>query len=103
MSQAAETAIDKSAEWVHLAEAAGAEEGVEFPVVRVIFQDKAEDPPSDKYAVARKRTENRIKRLEEFSKMAMEVASTWRKQLQQAMPSGKAMRARNKKQKNERS
>ena len=103
MSQAAETAIDKSAEWVRLAEAAGAKEGVEFPVVRVIFQDKAEDPPSDENAQARERTENRIKRLEAFSRMATEVASTWRKQLQQTMPSVKATRARNKKQKKGRS
>lgn len=103
MSQAAETAIDKSVEWVRLAEAAGAKEGVEFPIVRVIFQDKAQDPPSDENALARERTENRIKRLEAFSKMATEVASTWRKQLRQTMASAKTSPVRNTKRKKDRS
>jgi hypothetical protein len=102
LSQAAETAIDKSAEWVRLAQAAGADEGVEFPVVQVIFRDKTEGSPSDENAKARKRAENRIARLEAFSKMSAEVVLTWRKQLQQTIPSIKTVRAKNKKQKKER-
>jgi hypothetical protein len=88
LSQAAETAIDKSAEWVRLAEAAGADEGVEFPVVRVILQDKAEDPPSDENALARERAEKRIARLEAFSKLAKSVSSGLRKQIQSVQASG---------------
>lgn len=39
LAQAAQTALDKSVEWVALAEAAGADDSVESPIIRVIVEE----------------------------------------------------------------
>ena len=78
---AAERALDRSEEWVALAEAAGADEGVEFPTIRFVSSEaellRAEDP-DDKQ---RKMIEDRIARLEGFQKISSEVVAHLRERL----------------------
>ncbi len=84
LTQAAQTTLNKSAEWVALAEAAGAEESAENLLVRMLSAEdrmlKASEP-SDR---ERERIEDRIKRLEAFAGMAMELVSELRQESQQA-------------------
>jgi len=83
LTQAAQNALNKSLEWVSLAEEAGADESGEFPLVRVMFEEdnvlKASDPDEKE----RERIEGRIKRLESFAEMAMAVVSELRKKVQE--------------------
>lgn len=83
LTQAAQSALDKSVEWVGLAEAAGADDIADFPLIRMIFEEdsmlKASDPDENQ----RKRIEVRIERLEAFVKMAMAVVSDLRQEVQQ--------------------
>jgi hypothetical protein len=70
LSEAAKVTLDKSQEWVKLAEAAGAEDGVSEIVVRFVSTDAdigREPNPSDE---ARRRLQDRIRRLESFSSTA---------------------------------
>lgn len=82
LTQAAHSTLDKSVEWVSLAEAAGADEGAEFPLIRITIEEdnmlKADPDEKD-----RKRIEDRIKRLESFAEMAMSVASQLRREVQE--------------------
>lgn len=80
LTQAAQNAINKSAEWVALAEAAGADEGIEFSIIRVIIQEDSMLNEPDPGEEARKCIEDRIKRLEDFAKMAMAVVSDLRQE-----------------------
>lgn len=81
LTQAAQNALNKSLEWVSLAEAAGVDESAEFPLVRVMFEDdnvlKASDPDEKE----RKHIEDRVERLESFAEMAMAVAKELRQKL----------------------
>lgn len=81
LTKAAEAAIDKSAKWVALAEEAGADEGVETFVIRVIDEEnrilKASDPDEN----ARKLLQDRIDRLDEFIEMATALSSALQQQL----------------------
>jgi hypothetical protein len=81
LAQAAQTAMDKSKQWVELATQAGFEDGVELPVVRFITAEsdllKKRNPDEE----TRRRLENRIKRLDAFSKMAADFLAELRKQL----------------------
>jgi len=82
LTQAAQNALNKSLEWVSLAEAAGVGENAEFPLVRVMFEEdnvlKAPDPDEEE----RERIEGRIKRLESFAEMAMRVSKEMRQKLE---------------------
>ena len=71
--QAAQGDLDKSKEWVRIAQAAGADEGPEFALYEILFTESAmiEDPNQEE----RERLANRIKRLESFAEMAMKVAA----------------------------
>jgi hypothetical protein len=83
LTQAAQNALNKSVEWVGLAEAAGADESIEFSLIRVIAEEdsmlKACDPGEEE----RKRIEDRIERLEGFAKMSMAVVTDLRQEFQQ--------------------
>ncbi len=81
LTQAARNSINKSVEWVALAEAAGADEGIEFPIINMIFDEADMLKDSDSGVEARERIEDRIKRLEEFAKMAMAVVSDLRQEV----------------------
>jgi hypothetical protein len=82
--QAAETALDKSVEWVGLAEAAGAPVEIELLTIRAIIEENSILKASDLNEKIRKQLEDRIERLERFTKMATELASLLRQQAQQA-------------------
>lgn len=79
--QAAQTAINKSAEWVALAESAGADDSAESPLILMISDEDNMLKTSDPDEKVRKRIENRIDRLEDFAKKAMAVASDLRDKL----------------------
>lgn len=79
LTQAAQNALNKSAEWVSLAQTAGIDEGPEFPLIQVILEEDSMLNESDPSEKKKKCIENRINRLEGFAKMAMEIVSELRK------------------------
>lgn len=81
LTQAAGKSINKSVEWVALAEAAGADEGIELPLIRMIIDEDSMFEESNPGVEERKRIENRIERLEGFVKMAMAVVSDLRQEV----------------------
>lgn len=83
LARAAEVTLNKSAEWVRLAEAAGADDGIEFPLIRVVSREAGILEASDPGEVERKLIEDRINRLEAFAERAMAVASELRQGLHQ--------------------
>ncbi len=83
LTQAAQNALNKSVEWVSLAEAAGADEGIEFSLIRVIAKEDSMLKAFDSGEEERKRIEGRIERLEGFAKLAMEVVTNLRQEFQQ--------------------
>ena len=83
LTQAAQTALDKSLEWVALAEAAGATDGVELPLIRIVGDESDLLKPSDPDEKARKQLEDRIDRLDGFTKLSTAFASELRQQIQQ--------------------
>ena len=84
LTQAAQTALDRSKDWVVLAENAGLEEGIDLPVIRIITDESDLTKASEPDDRARKLLEDRINRLDEFKKMADALASDLRRQLKQA-------------------
>ncbi|MFZ5644666.1 MAG: AVAST type 3 anti-phage protein Avs3b [Bacillota bacterium] len=83
LTQAAQNALNKSLEWVGLAEAAGTDEGIEFSLIRVIAEEDELLNASDPSEEERKRIQERIERLEGFAKMAMAVVTDLRQEFQQ--------------------
>lgn len=83
LTQAAQNALNKSLEWVGLAEAAGADESAEFPLIHVIIEEDSVLKASDPDEKERKHIEGRIERLESFAKMAMAVASELRQEVRE--------------------
>lgn len=83
LNQAAQKSLNKSVEWVTLAEASGAEESIEFPLIRVILEEDSVLKGCDPSEEERKRIEDRIGRLEAFAIMAMERVSELRKEVEQ--------------------
>jgi len=81
LTQAAQTATDKSKAWVELAEKAGAEVDIDLPVI--IFESNEKDllKADDHNAIAQKLLTVRIKRLDSFTKMAKTLASDLRRHL----------------------
>jgi hypothetical protein len=86
LAEAARAALDKSKQWVKLAEAAGAKDGVSEIVVRFISTtaDIGNEPGID--AEARQQLQNRLNRLEAFTKLAKTFANNLRKQLEGLPP-----------------
>jgi hypothetical protein len=75
LASAAEEALDKSQEWVALAEAAGADKGVDFPIIRLLISEANllnADTSSEK---ERKVIEDRITRLDHVSKMISQLVA----------------------------
>jgi len=83
LTQAAQSALNKFTEWVSLAEAAGADESDELLLIQVIFEEDRVLKGSDLREEVRKRIKDRIDRLEEFARMAMEVVSKLRQEVQE--------------------
>ena len=70
LSEAAKATLDKSKEWVKLAEAAGVEDGISESVARFVSREAGlgrEPNPSD---VVRSQLQNRVQRLEAFINLA---------------------------------
>jgi hypothetical protein len=73
LAEAAHAAADKSKEWVKLAEAAGAEDGVPEIVIRFVSGNANVGKEPDPNAEVRRQLQNRIGRLEGFTKLAEAV------------------------------
>jgi hypothetical protein len=86
LRSAADSAVDKSKEWVRLAEAAGIKDGVPQLVIRFVTTKedlgKEPDPTSD----VRRALEDRLKRLDGFAKMAEALRSDLQAQLDGLSP-----------------
>lgn len=83
LEQASQYALDKSQEWVKLAEHAGLEDGIEFPVIRLITAENELVNESETDERARKLLEDRINRLNAFKEMADSLASDMRRKLEE--------------------
>jgi hypothetical protein len=92
LTQAAQTALNKSMEWVALAEAAGADESAEYPITRLVSDEDSMLKASDPGEKERICIEDRIERLEAVAKMAMAVVSELRQEVQQAEGTGGDLR-----------
>jgi hypothetical protein len=87
LAEAANAALDKSKEWVKLAEAAGADDGMSEIVVRFVSReaDLGREPnPTD---VVRVQLQDRIKRLEGFTNLAETVLRDLKTRLEGFPPS----------------
>jgi len=87
--QAAQTALDKSREWVTLAEAAKADEGVDFAVTNFIVEESNLLTAAELDEKAQEQLKERIKRLSNFRKLAAVLISELRQQLKQSDTSEK--------------
>ena len=81
LARAAAAAVDKSKEWVALAEKADADVCLERLVVHFISNEKDLSESTELKDIVRKRIEDRLTALTEFNKMAATLASDLRKQL----------------------
>lgn len=88
LGQAARAAADKSKEWVKLAEAAGASNGVSEIVIRFISSPADLEEEADTDEGARRQLEERLERLEDFTRIAEGLASKWREQLRSSVSQG---------------
>jgi hypothetical protein len=86
LAEAARAAVDKSKEWVKLAEAAGEEGGVHEIVVRRLLHSSGLRTEPDPDAETRRMLKDRIKRLDDFIKMAEAVADDFRGRLEALPP-----------------
>jgi hypothetical protein len=87
LAEAANAALDKSKEWVQLAEAAGADDGISETVARFLSRetDLGREPnPSD---VVCSQLQNRMQRLEAFTNLAGVVLRVLRTRLEVLLPS----------------
>jgi hypothetical protein len=84
LTQAAQSALNKSAKWVALAEAAVADDGIESPIVRLIAGETELLDESDPDEIQKKQLQDRIARLEGFIEMANAVVAKLREHLQQS-------------------
>lgn len=83
LEQASQDALDKSQEWVRLAELAGLEDGIEFPVIRLITAENELANESETDERARKLLEDRVNRLNAFKEMADSIASDMCRKLEE--------------------
>ena len=86
LALAAQSVVDKSREWIALAEAITKEDDIDTKVVRIIIDDSdtlnSENPDDSE----KKKIEGLIKRLEGFSHLASMLSSHFHQQLDQATP-----------------
>lgn len=80
LTRAAQSALNKSLEWVKLAEAAGADESAEYHLVRVLVYEDSMLNASDPGEKDRRHIEDRIKKLEAFANMASAMLSELREE-----------------------
>lgn len=80
-TRAAQTTLDKAAEWVALAESAGADKEIEFPVIRVVVAENNLLTKSDPDEIEKEQQQDRINRLEGFIEMANSLAFELRQRI----------------------
>jgi hypothetical protein len=78
LSQAAKSVVDKAKEWVALAESADLDD-TDVPIIRVIISESNLVNTAEESL--RKVLQDRLKRLEGFTKIAEELAAHFREQL----------------------
>lgn len=83
LTQAAQTAIDKSKEWVKLAEEADEDNDRDILVVRIIINESDLLKENEPDEIARRLLADRVERLDAFKIMADALASDLRLQLKQ--------------------
>ena len=81
LMQASQDALDKSKEWVKLAEFAGLEDEIDLPVIRFITKESKLTKSSEPDDREQKLLEDRVNRLDGFMKMADVLASDMRLKL----------------------
>ena len=81
LTHAAQTALDKSQEWIALAEAVGADEGIDLAVVRFIANETELLNSSTADESVRGEIESRLKRLDAFVAAANVLADELRRHL----------------------
>ena len=81
--RAAQTTIDKATEWVALAEKAGTDDGVEFPTIRRIIDEKTLLTNINLDEITKERLRDRIARLNNFIEMANTYALELQQQIQE--------------------
>lgn len=86
LAEAARAAVDKSKEWVKLAEAAGVDDSASEIVIRFISSNADLGKDQDANAEVRQRLEDRIGRLEGFIKLAEPVAVDLKARLEALPP-----------------
>ena len=92
--QAASSALDKSKEWVGLAESAGETDGFEGVFVRLLDQEADLLSAPDPSVVARAEMEKRIGRLDSFVQLATILSTTLKERLNGGVPATKRPRSR---------
>ena len=85
LAEAASASLDKSKEWVKLAEAAGAADGISEIVIRFVSTKADLGRESDVHGGMRRQLQDRLKRLEGFTKLAEMLADHLQERLQ-ALP-----------------
>ena len=78
LAQAASAAMDRSLEWVKLAESAGTDVTAEFPVIRVALEEESMSDGTGSGGIEKQLVEDPIERLESFAKVAAAIASELR-------------------------
>jgi len=81
LTNAAASAIDKSREWVNLAERVGRND-IELPIVRIIIGERDLNATSDPNNEQRKLLEDRVSKLRAFIGLATVVAADYERQLE---------------------
>lgn len=86
LAEAARSAVDRSKEWVRLAESAGAEDGVSEIVIRYVStsDDLGKGPSQD--SKIRQKLQDRLRRLEAFTKFAQVFADELRTRIEALPP-----------------
>ena len=84
LARASQSALDKTKPWVALAEAAGVEEGVEFPVIRFVKSEADLLESLELHNSDRKKIEDRIRRLERFRETSEILLADLRERLDEA-------------------
>jgi len=70
--------MDRSLEWVKLAESAGTDVTAEFPVIRVALEEESMSDGTGSGGIEKQLVEDPIERLESFAKVAAAIASELR-------------------------
>lgn len=86
LAEAARAAVDKSREWVKAAEAAGAGDGVLEIVIRFVSTTADLGKEPDVHAEKRRQLQDRLTRLQGFTKLAEILASDLRTRLEALPP-----------------